>query len=616
MSSKGNIANMRKVYLLILIFTIVLSAKGFAQEYSASVDKSTVRQGERFQAYFTFSGGDMNSIKNFRAPDFRGLTVLSGPNQSSSMQIINGAVSSTVTYSYVLVAPSVGNFTIGSSSLFYKGKRFLTKPIRIKVVKGKVKVKRENSSGISDEELQQNVFIRAIPNKTTVFKGEQFIVTYKLYTRLNISSPQISQLPSYKGFWNEELEMSNTISFHVEMYKGKRFKVATIKKIALFPTETGKLTITPFELKVPIVVQKRRRSGDIFDDFFSDPFFNRTETIEKNIASNRVVINSKPLPHGAPSSFSGAVGKFSFKVSIDKLHAKVNEPITIKMKLTGTGNVELAQFPELKMPEGFEVYDPKTSNKINRKNYVSGTKTVEYLVVPRISGKRKIEPIEFSYFDTQKRKYITTKFGPYTLQIEHGNAVAGNQTTASGFSKEDIQLLNKDIRFIKTDNFNLTKHVKVQVFPTWLIYTISGLIFLFLILSFIETHRRKLSGNVELMKSKKSEKEARKRLKEAKKSLEKNDLTQFYSNLAAGLFGYLETKLKIPKSEFTLDKAVTKMQSLNIPEDLIKEVRKVVEQSEYVRFAPSSANEVSAHDLYEQTVKLIVKLESNVGKVK
>jgi hypothetical protein len=607
---------MRKVYLLILIFMITLSAKGFAQKYSATVDKSTVSQGERFQAYFTFSGGDMNSIKNFRAPDFRGLTVLSGPNESSSIQMVNGAVSSTVTYSYVLVAQSVGTFTIGSSSLFYKGKRFVTKPIRVKVIKGKVKAKSSNSSGISDEELMQNVFIRAIPNKTTLFKGEQLILTYKLYTRLNISSPQISQLPSYKGFWNEELEMLNRINFHVEMYKGKRFKVATIKKIALFPTETGKLTITPFELKVPIVVQKRRRSGDIFDDFFSDPFFNRTQTIEKNIASNRVVINAKPLPAGAPASFTGAVGKFGFKVSIDKLKAKVNDPITIKIKLTGTGNIELAQIPELKMPEGFEVYDPKTSNKITRKNYVSGTKTVEYLVVPRISGKRRIDPISFTYFDTQKKKYVTTKFGPYTLQIEQGSAVTGTQSTPSGFSKEDIQLLNKDIRFIKTGNLNLTKQIRIQVFPAWLIYTIAGSTFLFLILSFVEMRRRKLSGNVELIQSKKSEKEARKRLKEAKKSLEKNELAQFYSNLAAGLFGYLETKLRIPKSEFTLDKAEEKMKALNIPVDLISEVRKVAEKSEYVRFAPSSADGVSGQELYEDTVKLIVKLESKIGKVK
>ncbi len=607
---------MRKVYLLIFIFMITLSAKGFAQKYSATVDKSTVSQGERFQAYFTFSGGDMNSIKNFRAPDFRGLTVLSGPNESSSIQMVNGAVSSTVTYSYVLVAQSVGTFTIGSSSLFYKGKRFVTKPIRVKVIKGKVKAKSSNSSGISDEELMQNVFIRAIPNKTTLFKGEQLILTYKLYTRLNISSPQISQLPSYKGFWNEELEMLNRINFHVEMYKGKRFKVATIKKIALFPTETGKLTITPFELKVPIVVQKRRRSGDIFDDFFSDPFFNRTQTIEKNIASNRVVINAKPLPAGAPASFTGAVGKFGFKVSIDKLKAKVNDPITIKIKLTGTGNIELAQIPELKMPEGFEVYDPKTSNKITRKNYVSGTKTVEYLVVPRISGKRRIDPISFTYFDTQKKKYVTTKFGPYTLQIEQGSAVTGTQSTPSGFSKEDIQLLNKDIRFIKTGNLNLTKQIRIQVFPAWLIYTIAGSTFLFLILSFVEMRRRKLSGNVELIQSKKSEKEARKRLKEAKKSLEKNELAQFYSNLAAGLFGYLETKLRIPKSEFTLDKAEEKMKALNIPVDLISEVRKVAEKSEYVRFAPSSADGVSGQELYEDTVKLIVKLESKIGKVK
>ncbi len=603
-------------FINILIAILLFASSAFAQEYSASVDKSTVRQGERFQAYFTFTGGDINSVKNFRAPDFKGFTVLSGPNQSSSMQIINGAVSATVTYSYILVAPTPGRYTIGSSSLFYKGKRYVTKPISINVVKGKVRTKTDNSSGISDEELRNNIFIRAVPNKTHVYKGEQIIVSYKLYTRLNIKSPQISKLPSYKGFWNEELDMSNNITFGAEMYNGKRYRVATIKKMALFPTETGKLTITPFELTIPIVIQKRRRGGDIFDDFFNDPFFDRTETIERNVASNKVNIYVKDLPAGAPKSFTGAVGNFTFNVSIDKLKAKVNEPITIKVILSGTGNIELAQIPELKVPEGFEVYDPKTSDNISRKNVVSGTKKVEYLIVPRISGTRKLGPISFTYFNPATGKYVTKSFGPYRIEIERGNESYQNGTTGSGFSKENIQLLSKDIRFIKTGNLNLKRKSATEVFPDWLYYGLGIPLLLFILLSLYELRRRKIEGNTALIKMKKAEKEARKRLKNAKKSLEQNNLPEFYSNLAAGLFGYLETKLQIPKSEFTTDNAIAKMKKLGVKENLLNEVREISEKSEFVRFAPSSVDKVSAKELYDKTVKLIVDLDGSLSKVK
>ncbi len=605
-----------KKFINLLLILLTLTVTGYAQEYSASVDKSTVRQGERFQAYFSFSGGDINSIKNFRAPDFKGFTVLSGPNRSSSMQIINGAVSSTLTYSYILVAQTPGQYTIGASSLFYKGKRYVTKPITVNVVKGKVKIKSSSDSGISEEELRNNIFIRAIPNKTRVYKGEQIIVTYKLYTRLNIKSPQISKLPSYKGFWNEELDMSNNINFGAEMYKGKRFRVAAIKKIALFPTETGKLTISPFELTIPIVIQKRRRSRDIFDDFFNDPFFDRTETIERNVASNKVNIYVKDLPAGAPKSFTGAVGDFSFNVSIDKLKAKVNEPITVKVTLTGTGNIELAQIPELKVPEGFEVYDPKTSENIKRKNIVRGTKKVEYLIVPRISGARKLGPISFTYFNPSSGKYVTKSFGPYKIVVERGNQPYSNSAGGNGFSKEDIQLLSKDIRFIKTGNLNLKRKAETEVFPQWLYYGFGIPLLFFILLSIVEIRKRKLEGNAAFVKMKKAEKEARRRLKNSKKSLEQNKIAEFYSDLAAGLFGYLETKLQIPKSEFTIDKAIEKMKRLGVPDNLLNEVRDISEKSEFVRFAPSSAEEVSAKELYEKTVKLIVELDSRLSKVK
>ena len=599
----------------ILLITLLIVANAFAQDFSASVDKTVVQQGERFQVSFTFSGGDVSSVRDFRPPSFQGFAILSGPNQSSSVQIINGQLSANLTYSYILKALRPGRYTIGKASLFFHGKRYETSPLKINVVKYKTSQK-SNGRKSQSEQIRENVFIRAIPNKRNVYKDEQIILTYKLYTRLNISSPQISKLPSYQGFWTKDLDMPNSINFHYEMYKGKRYRVAEIKKVALFPRKTGKLKIEPFELTVPVIIQRRRSHGDIFDDFFNDPFFTQRETVEENIASNTVTINVKPLPQPVPNDFSGAVGSFDFKASIDKLSAKVNEPITLKMVLEGTGNIELAQLPEPKIPEGFEVYDPKITDNIRTKGFVSGTKSAEYLIVPRISGKRKIDKISFVYFDLNKKDYVRKTFGPFYLDIARGKEAYAGQTPTGGFSKEDIQLLSKDIRYIKTNDFHLRKKRKEELTPNWFYGIIFGSLFIFFVAIAFEERKQKLSSNAELVKLRKTEKEARKRLKEAKKSLDEKNLTEFYDKLSFGLTTFLETKLKIPKSEFTLDKAISELKKYGVEDSLISQIKETYEKSEFARFAPSSLDETSAKELYENTVKLIMKLNGLISKRK
>ncbi len=598
-----------------IITLILLSVNAFAQEFSASADKTVVQQGERFQVSFTFTGGDVNAVKDFRQPTFQGFMILSGPNQSSSIQIVNGQLNATLTYSYILKAVKPGRYTIGKASLFYRGKRYETQPLKINVVKYNTNA-RKGSSKSQNDQIKENVFIRAIPNKTNVYKDEQIILTYKLYTRLNISSPQISKLPSYKGFWTKDLDMPNNISFHYEMYKGKRYRVAEIKKVALFPRTIGKLKITPFELTVPVVVQRRRSHGDIFDDFFNDPFFTQRETVEQNIASNVVTINVKPLPQPVPPDFSGAVGSFDFNVTIDKQSAKVNEPITLKLSLKGRGNIELAQLPEPVIPEGFEVYDPKVTENINTKNGISGTKTAEYLIVPRISGKRKIDKISFVYFDLNKKQYVRKTFGPFNLDIARGKESYAGQNATGGFSKEEIQLLSKDIRYIKTSDFNLHKKRKTQLVPSWFYGSLLASLVLFLFAAVFEERKQKISSNAELVKMRKTEKEARKRLKEAKKSLDEKNFADFYAKLSFGLSAFLETKLKLPKAEFTLERAISELRKRNVSEETIAQVKETYEKSEFARFAPSALDEKTSRELYEKTIKLIVKLNDEISKAK
>lgn len=605
---------MLKQTLNIIVFLLIIASTSMAQSFDASVDRSTVGQNERFQVYFAFSGEDINSVRSFNAPSFRNFQVLSGPNQSSSMQIINGKVTGSLTYSFIVQAPQTGKLSIESASVDYLGKKYSTEPIQIEVVKGTPKqTQQQTGDGTSDAELAENVFIIASADKSRIVKGEQVTVTYKIYTRLNINSPQIHKLPSYNGFWNEDLEISNTINFNIEMYKGERYRAATIKKVALFPTKSGDMTISPFELKVPVLVRKRKERKDIFDDFFNDSFFGRTETVEYIAKSNSIKIKVDPLPvQNQPASFSGAVGSFNFASSIDKREVDVNEGITIKLSVSGQGNIKLLDVPKIAPPPGFETYDPKTSESINRKGIISGSKNIEYLIVPRIPGVKEIPPIEFSYYDVSRKKYITEKTQPFSITVREGTG--GYETNVSGYSKEDVKLLSEDIRFIKTSSFNLRRKVETTIFGLWFIAGI--FIPLFVLVGGVILKRRqdKLQGNVRLLRYQKAEKAARKRLKISQKALANDESTKFYNELSKALYGYLEDKLNIQTSDFSIDRALMVLSAREIPAQLIDNVKSISERCEFARFAPDNQIDTAASELYELAVKTIVELESALIK--
>lgn len=595
--------------LLLFILSVSIS---LAQEFSASVDKTTVGQNERFQIYFTFQNGDLNRLRSFTPPSFKGLKIISGPNESRNMQIINGQVSGSLTYSFIAAAPNLGKITIGSASVSFGGTKLKSDPIIINIVKGTATNKKVDSKlGISAEELKKNVFIRAIPSKNSIMQGEQLTVTYKLYTKLNISSPQISKLPTFSGFWSEDLETSQNIQFQIEMYKGERYRAATIKKVALFPTKSGKLELTPFVLRVPVIVKSKRSRNDIFDDFFNDSFFGRTETIEHLAKSNKVVINVKPLPGtNVPKSFTGAVGKFNFNIDLDKEEVELNEAITVKARISGSGNIALLKLPEINFPNGFEKYEPKTSDRINRKNIISGRKDIEFIIVPRIPGTKEIKPIEFTYFDLRKNDYVTLTSKSFTLNVKEGE---GNYAqNVSGYSKEDIKLLNEDIRFIHTSGFDFIKREEIAnvsiIFIFGLIFPLGGLLGLLV----FRKRYDKLSGNISLLRYQKAVKNAKQHLKQATKSLEVNNLSEYYNNLSQALFGYLGDKLSIQNADFTLDRAIDKLNEKNVNPELIENIKRISEKCEFARFAPNAVGKDSRGEIFKSVASIIEEVESSV----
>ena len=594
----------------IFIIIILLPLKLAAQSFTASVNETTIADKEQFKISFTLSANNVNKIKNFKPPPFSSFIVLSGPNQSTSIQFINGVQSGSISYSYILQSKNIGKFSIGKASVDYDGKTYQTKPLDITVVKAASKPKQQKQDGtISNEEIAKNLFIKATVDKRKAFLGEQVTVTYKLYTRLNIAAQMsISKLPQYQGFWTEELETSTNIIFMTEVINGKQFRVGTLKRAALFPSQTGKLEITPFELTVPIQIKRNRNRKNIFDDFFNDPF-GSSKTIEYNAVSNKISIDVLQLPQkNQPESFKGAVGDYTFSAGIDKTTAKTNEPVTLKVVINGKGNIQLVELPELNIPAGFEKYEPKTSEQISNKNIISGSKTAEYLMIPRVVGKREIPAVEFSYFNPVKKKYITKRSGPFTINITQGESLPDVEVA----SKEDIRQLGEDIRFIKTSDFDIYKKGDSVLFTAFFwIGGVAPMLFLFVLIGW-KRKNDKLTGNLALFRYQKAQKVAKNRLKKAKKLLNEKNHKEFYTEISQALFGYLEDKLHIAKAEFTIDKAKDELVNLNVDDELTQKVKKMAEDCEFIRFAPGAEENTAMKSTYDQMTTVIIDVEKSI----
>jgi hypothetical protein len=597
---------MNKILILIILFFGNVS---FAQNFYATVNQNRVAENERLQVTFTFEGKEINNLKNYSPPPFRDFRIFSGPNQSTSMQIINGVVSASLSYSYILLPNTTGTFQIGSASIEYDGQTFKTDPITVTVIKGTSKPKEDNKQSVPDEEIAKNLFIRTIVDKNKVYVGEQVTVTYKLYTRLNIASQMsINKLPQYQGFWAEEIETSPNISFNTEVVDGKQFSVGILKRAALFPTQTGKLEVTPFELNVPVRIQKKRNPNNLWDDFFGDPF-GRGETIEYLAKSNTTKIEVLPLPeNGKPESFKGAVGNFDFNAFLDKNETMTNEPISLKLKLSGRGNIKLIEMPYFELPTGFEKYDPKISEQINRSGTISGTKEAEYLFVPRIAGTREIKPIEFSFFDPAKKTYSTLKSQPFKINIKQGS-----DSYSADIDKAAIEQLDSDIRFIKTshDDVSLRKDLIIYHPVFWSVVAVP----LFAMIGLIGWKKRKekLEGNLQLLKFQRAQKIARLRFKLAKKLMEAGQTDSFYTELSLALFGYLEDKLNIPKADFTIEIAQKELIKRNMPEEIVSRVKSSAEKCEFIRFAPGSKERTSMQNMYREFSTIIIDIEKQLS---
>lgn len=577
---------------------------------TATVDRTTIGLNEDFALNVEISGNGGEP----KLPEMEAFASLAGTSTSTNIQMINGRFSQSVTYQYTFFAKTVGKFTIGAVEVESKGQVYRSQPITIEIVAGSAATPQQTppAAGRGQQteappNLEGNIYLDAKVDRSRVYQNEPVVVRYRIYTRLNISSYGISSLPNYSGFWAEDFPMPQQPQTHREVINGQTYLVAEIKKTAVFPQSVGRKKLEPLVIECEVQMP-RRRSRDIFDQFFDDPFTARTT--RQRITSRPVEIEVLPLPdEGKPANFSGAVGNFSLTASVDKAQVKANEAISLKVKVSGTGNIKVLPNPKIDLPGDFEVYDPKLAENINHDNdQISGSKTWEYVIVPRFQGSHEIKPITLSYFDPRAKIYKTASSAPILLTVEKG-AGDFSPVVGGGVSKEDVRLLGQDIRFIATAALPFSK-ANTTFYAQPLFLTAMFLPVMALLLSLVyQRHQEKLSTNVAYARSRKAGSLAQKQLATAKKLLQKNEEKGFYAEVQRALLGFLGNKLNVAEAGFITDDVERMLNEKNVNAEVIRGYLDCLHTCDFQRFAPASSNGKAMQEFYEQARRALEAME-------
>lgn len=607
---------MRKI--IFLLFTILAAWQVKAADKVRFVAEAAdvVVSGDQVRLVFTVNSQD---IKDFRAPSIKGFDVLMGPSRSqqSSIQIINGkrTSNSSTAFTYILLAGNPGTYTIPAASVEVNGEKVFSNAISIKVLpqdqtsgnsgnNGGGSASSSRSQAAGSRISANDLFITATASKTTVHEQEAILLTYKVYTVVNLRQ-LYGKMPDLKGFHTQEVELPQQKTFTLEHYKGRNYNTTVWSQYVLFPQQTGKLEIP--SITFDGVVAQQTISDDPFDAFFNGGGY---VEVKKKITTPKVVINVQLLP-AKPAGFSGAVGEFKLASSINATDVKTNDAVTIILTLSGTGNMKLIGTPEVKFPQDFEIYDPKVTDDYKLTNSgLTGTKTFEYLAIPRHAGNFTIPAIEFTYFDLKSNSYKTLKTEAYNLKVAKGQGNA-DQVISDFTNKESVKMLGKDIRFIKLGDSSLRP--KGDFFFGTVGYYLCYLIPLLLFVVFAVIYRQKAleNANVAKVKTKKANKVATRRMKLAGKLLAENKKNEFYDEVLKALWGYISDKLSIPVSQLSKDNIEAELTNYGVQEALIAEFIGVLNECEYARYAPGNENE-AMDKVYSASVEVISKMENSI----
>jgi hypothetical protein len=611
----------KRIFFIFYSFLLIVSVSPGQEVQFTGSARPTVGVGETFNLAYTVNA----QASKFQGPVITGFDVLSGPfsSTSSSIRAINGRTTMSIasTFTYILRANKEGTFEIPAATVIADNKQYRSNVVVIKVVKsaGSGQVTTPGATGKNNSQdngaIQSgsnDVFVKAVVDNSNPYQGEGIILTYKIFFKVSISQPNITKPSSLEGFWSQNL-VNAKVNQYNQTIEGEVYRVADLLKVVLYPLKSGRLVIDPFELEC--VAQYKRqtktKTGDpFFDDFFNNSFFNESyANVEKTLKSNSVVVNVKPLPTAEkPVDFSGAVGTFTFKTDLDKTRTKTNDAINLKCTITGKGNIQLIDKLNINFPPDFETYDPKITNNVSTTGTgASGSQTFEYLIIPRKAGKFSIKPISFTYFDLEKRRYVTLNSPLYTIDVDKGSG--DNATvTYSGAGKEDIKYIGSDIRHIKNQPLHL-QNTGVFFFGSnvfFLMLLLPVLLF-FLFIIFWKKQEERRSDAV-LMKNRKATRIAIKRLKKASIFLKEQKQEEFYIEISQALWGYLSDKFGIPMAELSMDSVHEALLRKNVKDGIINQFIETLNNTEFARFAPGEKAMIM-EKTYREALEIITRIE-------
>jgi hypothetical protein len=595
----------RALGVLLAEFLLVVPSLSADLSVRAFVDKNPVAVGESFVLSVELSGADANKAASPQPPSLDSFAEFQGSGSSTSVQIVNGQTSQTRTLNLYYRATKVGRFTIGGVTALLEGAEYESKPIQIEVVQGRPQ-RSQPQRARTNEITEDDLYVSARASKNQGFVNEAVIVTYKIYTRVDVSQCGSPSLPDNSGFWVEDLLGDQAGSqTTTELVNGQRYTVATINKAALFPTTAGEKTIEPLEIECAVRLRPTRRS--VFDDFFSDPF---GRTVRYRLKSDPIRIKVLPLPEeGKPADFSGAVGSFSLEGSLDKTTVRVNDVASLKLTLQGSGNIRTLPTPDIEVSPGLETYDPEVSENVRATaDGVLGSRTSEWVVVPREPGRQTIKPVRLPYFDPQERAYKIALVDEIALDVEPGSDLS-IEAPMSSAAKEQVRFISEDIRFIKLSSGGLqplnNPLFRNLMFWVILLFPLLGIS----IASLYSRHQGRLEADSAYARSRKAGKVAKRHLAKARSLLSADDQQEFYSECERALSGFAADKLNVARAGIMTEDVGRLLRTKGVADQVVEGYLGCLRVCEMKRFSPAEEGSVESEAFLKRAETAIQQLD-------
>lgn len=612
---------MRNIFrnLILTAVMLLVGITAFASE-SVNFEVNTpmiVSVGEAFRVEFALNAKPDKGT--FAAPDFSNFDVLAGPatSQGSSVQWINGNMTKSVSYTitYVLMPQNRGTFTIGSATIEVDGKRYTTKQTQIEVKEGgsQQSTQPADNRGESMESqaqsqiAQDDLLLRLTLSRSTVYKGEPIRAALKLYNRVSLADYNVTKMPSFNGFWTQRLESEN--KGYRETYDGKVYEVYNLIEYLLYPQQSGTLTIDPVELTA--VVQVIVRDNSHYDPFFGGG--RELYNVRRELKTPRLTVTVNELPAGAPESFGGAVGKFRMEADPAATALAANSASTFNVRISGSGNLAFVQAPTLSLPTSFEVYQVKSTDSFKYSGSgTSGYRNFEYPFIARAEGDYTVLPVKFTYFDPEHKEYVTLSSKEFTFEITPDTSGSSAPQLVQGVTKEDVRLLDNDIRFIKLGKAAFKQAEQPAIFSKGYWLVVGVMLLLTICAYFIISRHQRNSKNVVLVRGKRASKVAVQRFRVAERHMNEGNRHAFYEEMLKALWGYMSDKFNIPVANLTKEYVREELQKRGISAEEAARYTSIISQCDEAQYSPMASAQMN--EVYAEGLSIVSHIESNIKK--